>query len=118
VKFLAKGSHQSLYLTSTGITLLLEGTPTPFSNLRKAGTTSIVSIADRSKPQSTRPTVLRTRLIGIKSDPEISGVGLLPGRVNYLIGRDPKKWRTDIPTFAGVKYQGIYPGVDLILPRE
>jgi hypothetical protein len=37
----------------------------------------------------------------------------LPGIVNYLIGNDPKRWRTRIPTYARVTYQGIYPHIDL-----
>lgn len=38
----------------------------------------------------------------------------LPGKSNYFIGNDSKKWRTDIPTYAKVKYQDVYPGVDLV----
>jgi hypothetical protein len=34
--------------------------------------------------------------------------------VNYLIGKDPKQWRTNIPTFGKVRYEGVYPGVDLV----
>jgi len=38
----------------------------------------------------------------------------LPGKSNYFRGNDPKKWHTDVPTYAKVKYEGIYPGVDLV----
>lgn len=38
----------------------------------------------------------------------------LPGKVNYFLGNDPTKWRTNIPTYAKVKYEGVYPGVDLV----
>ena len=37
----------------------------------------------------------------------------LPGIVNYFIGDDPAKWRTNIPTYAKVQYQDVYPGIDL-----
>ena len=37
----------------------------------------------------------------------------LPGKVNYFIGNDPKKWRTNIPTYQAVIYKNAYPGVDL-----
>lgn len=37
----------------------------------------------------------------------------LPGKVNYLIGKDPKKWHTDIPTSARVHFDDVYPGIDL-----
>ncbi len=38
----------------------------------------------------------------------------LPGRINYLKGDDVSKWRTDIPTYAKVRYQSVYPGIDLV----
>jgi len=38
----------------------------------------------------------------------------LPGISNYLIGNDPAKWRTRIPTYAKVRYAAVYPGIDLI----
>jgi hypothetical protein len=44
----------------------------------------------------------------------VSGEGELPGKANYFIGNDPKQWRTNVPTYERVKYQSVYPGVDLI----
>jgi hypothetical protein len=38
----------------------------------------------------------------------------LPGKSNYLIGNDPNKWRTNVPTYGRVRYENIYPGVDLV----
>src|SRR5438105_1891527 len=39
---------------------------------------------------------------------------LLAGTSNYFIGRDPKKWRTNIPNYAKVRFEDVYPGVDLV----
>ena len=44
----------------------------------------------------------------------MSGAGRLPGNSNYFIGKDPSKWRTGIPTYARVKYEGVYPSVSLV----
>ena len=57
--------------------------------------------------------VVRLRLVGAKTDAEVIGRDELPGKVNYFIGNDPKKWRTNVPTYARVRYQNVYPGVDL-----
>ncbi|HKY03672.1 MAG TPA: SBBP repeat-containing protein [Blastocatellia bacterium] len=46
--------------------------------------------------------------------PEISGEQELPGRSNYFTGRDPSAWRTNIRTFARVRYGGVYKGVDMV----
>ena len=40
--------------------------------------------------------------------------GELPGKSNYLKGNDPARWRTNIPTFARLRYSRIYPGIDLV----
>ncbi len=44
----------------------------------------------------------------------LSAEKALEGKVNYLIGRDPSKWQTNIPTFAQVRYRDLYPGVDAL----
>jgi hypothetical protein len=50
------------------------------------------------------------------ADPAAQGAGLrrLTGRVNYLIGRDRRAWHTDIPTYEGVEFRAVYPGIDLV----
>jgi len=44
----------------------------------------------------------------------VAGADQLPGKSNYLIGNDPAKWHRDIPQFSRVRYQGVYPGVDVV----
>jgi hypothetical protein len=58
--------------------------------------------------------VLRMRLVGANAWATVTGADELPGKSNYFIGNDPKKWRTNVPTYAKVKYAGVYPGVDLV----
>ncbi len=41
------------------------------------------------------------------------GVRPLDGKVNYLLGDDPAAWDVGIPTFGGVRYRDVYPGIDL-----
>ena len=38
----------------------------------------------------------------------------LPGKVNYIIGKDPKEWRLGIPTYKSVRYRDLYPGIDVV----
>ena len=57
-------------------------------------------------------TTLRLSFVG-GNRVRISGLDRLPGRVNYLIGRDPRHWHTDIPAYARVVYRNVYPAVDL-----
>jgi hypothetical protein len=43
------------------------------------------------------------------------GLDPLVGRINYFMGKrkSPGLWITEVPTFSGVVYEGIYPAVDL-----
>mgnify|MGYP007051342942 CR=1 len=46
--------------------------------------------------------------------PQVVGQRVLPGRSHYFLGRDPQQRQTDIPHYAQVRYEGVYPGVDLL----
>ena len=56
---------------------------------------------------------LRLGLVGADPSAEAAGLEQLPGTANSLVGDDPSKWRTGIPTYGRVRYKKIYPGVDL-----
>ena len=70
----------------------------------------------KGEPCATQATdaLLRMKLVGANSNPKIVGTDELPGKSNYFIGNDPKKWRTNVPNYAKVKYANVYPGVDLV----
>ncbi len=53
-------------------------------------------------------------LVGANPKSKVTGLDELPGKSNYFIGNDPKKWRTKVSTYAKVKYEGVYPGIDLV----
>jgi hypothetical protein len=59
------------------------------------------------------PATVDLRLVGARRNPKGAGRQALPGKVNYFIGNDPSRWRSDIPTFARVEYVGVYRGIDL-----
>ena len=58
--------------------------------------------------------VLRFTTVG--SNPAASVIGLdpLPGTVSYYVGNDRGKWRSGIRTYARIKVDSVYPGIDLI----
>jgi len=57
---------------------------------------------------------VRMKLLGADRRSAVDGVDELPGKANYFLGRDPATWHTSIPTYAAVRYQRIYRGVDLV----
>ncbi|OFV93426.1 MAG: hypothetical protein A3H28_16440 [Acidobacteria bacterium RIFCSPLOWO2_02_FULL_61_28] len=59
-------------------------------------------------------TVLRMKLAGANPAPRIIGLDPLPGKSNYFLGNDPAKWRTNVSNYSKVKYEAVYPGIDLV----
>jgi len=54
------------------------------------------------------------KLVGANPAAKVTGLDELPSKSNYFLGKDPKKWRTNVPNYAKVKHQDVYPGVDLV----
>ncbi len=54
------------------------------------------------------------QLVHANPSARVSGLEPQAGRSNYFIGNDPQKWRKNVPTYARVAYEGVYPGVDLV----
>ena len=99
VRFLSRGAGYSLYLTSSEAVLVLSQ---PRADAKRDAQTPAKSVA------------LRMSLVGATRKPEVSGLDELPGKANYFIGKDRSKWRTNVPTYAKVHYQNVYPGIDLV----
>jgi len=57
--------------------------------------------------------VVRIRHENAQADIIAEGITPLKGQVNYLLGQDPSKWFTHLPTYAAVMFHGLYPGIDL-----
>jgi hypothetical protein len=91
VKFLSRGSGYQLLLTSSAAVLQLQ-----------------------SRSANAEAVALSMKLAGANPAPRVFGRELLPGKSNYLIGNDPAKWRTDVPHYAKVEYEDVYPGVNLV----
>ncbi len=94
VKFLSRGSGYGLYLTGEEAALIF-----PRRGAAQNGAVAVV---------------VRMRLKRANAGTKPVGEEPLPGTVNYFIGNDRAKWRTNIPTYGKVRYPGIYPGIDLV----
>lgn len=57
---------------------------------------------------------LDLQLMGHNSQAKIAGVGAVIARSNYFIGRDPRKWKVEVPHFERIQHENVYPGIDLI----
>jgi len=111
VRFLSHGSGYTLFLTSSESVLALWNAERRTRNDEfKNPHPSFIDHHSSFSPG----TVLCMHLVGANPQPQVVGLDELPGKSHYFIGNDPSKWRTGIPHYAKVKYEGIYPGIDLI----
>ena len=111
VRFLSRGYGYSLFLTEGEAVLALHKPVNPdpaSSESRLPGHTAL------SGERSVNGDVVRTQLAGARSDAHVTGESKLSGVASYMIGNDPRKWHSAVPTYAKVKYAGVYPGVDLV----
>ena len=139
VKFMARGPGYTLFLTANEAVLALRKSearsqksgaksPEPETGnskfeTRNSGQLSLLPAPDSPfassdppapSPESRAPAVLRMKLVGANLSTRVVGLDQRPGQSNYFVGNDPQKWRTDVLTYAKVKYQGVYPGIDAV----
>ena len=99
VRFLSRQNDYGLFLTPTEVVWSLR------SGQQESASTPRTDAA---------PTALRMAFPGASPNPRLVGLDLQPGRANYFVGNNPKKWRADIPIYARVAYRSLYPGIDLV----
>ena len=94
---------------SSGYTLFVTPTETVFAGARVTGTHAPL----KESPESLSA-ILHMQLLNSNPNPEVAGVRELPGKVNYLIGKDRSNWHTGIPLYEEVRSREVYPGIDLV----
>jgi hypothetical protein len=126
VKFLSRGTGYELFLTGEEAVLALPKGNGQKGELRKDEAASFERSANRDEPASIdkehSPTVgeasatavLRMRLAGSNPATRLVGFDDLPGKSNYFIGNNPKKWCTNVPRYARVAQRDVYPGVEVV----
>jgi len=98
VKFISRAEGVTVLLTEDGVVMQLgkPGGPGLELNPKKSGS------------------FLRMTLTGGNSSAPMEGIDQIAGRSNYLIGNDPKKWRTNLSNYSRVRQPNVYPGIDVI----
>jgi uncharacterized repeat protein (TIGR01451 family) len=87
---------------------------------------AILSTLSQSKPDSKRQdsaqrdallarvNSLQMKLARANPSASLTGADLLPGKSNYFLGNDSAKWQHGVPQFARVRYENVYPGINLV----
>jgi YVTN family beta-propeller protein len=105
VKFLARSSGYTLFVTPT---------ETVFAGAKTTASRGMLPQAGATAADEPGPAILRMKLVQGNPGAEVSGAKELPGKVNYLIGNDPRDWHTGIPLYEEVRSREVYPGINLV----
>jgi hypothetical protein len=96
VKFVARGAGYALFLTRSG----------PILSLARGGDGG-------ARTKQGQQALVGIKFLGARQQPKLEGSGRLGGRVNYLIGRDRLRWRTNVATYREVSYRRVWRGIDV-----
>ncbi|HWY70444.1 MAG TPA: SBBP repeat-containing protein [Terriglobales bacterium] len=107
-KFISRGKGYRLFLGRDGAELSLRKVSQGNRKLDRSAK------LEAGSAQASSSEVVTMKLVGSNRAAEVRGVDRLPGKSNYFIGNDPNKWHRNVPTYARVKYESVYPGIDLV----
>jgi hypothetical protein len=110
VRFLAHDKSGTVYFTPSQVVFSFAQAK-PGTAAAETDGVSLQKVTHSIPPRES--SVLHLEFVGANTTTFLSGTNPLPGRVNYFVGNDPKKWRTNVLTFAGVVCSELYPGVEL-----
>ena len=118
VSFVSRGGGYTLFLTPTEAVLSLLRTAS--GQDRRSDQPVAVQAKKPSTPRTEQEEnraleqiSLRMKFVDANPVPQIEGLEELLTKSNYLTG-DESKDHTNIPNYARVKYEELYPGIDLI----
>jgi hypothetical protein len=100
-KFTSRGERYGVILASDGATLILDS---PQSCQQTDS-----SVAEATSGAAS----LRIYPIGADPKSRMLGTHELARKSNYFMGNDPQRWRRNVPNFLKVRYENIYPGIDM-----
>jgi hypothetical protein len=110
-EFLARGSAYNLFLTPRGSVLgLYKYVRWPNEADSKRG----IRITERSDHGEFKQTLLAVELVGSNPAARATPLEKSSGKVNYYVGLDHKDWMEGISVYNKVKYESVYPGIDLV----
>ena len=117
VKFLSRTTAGDIYLTSKETIISLRqpsALPKEMVGPTSEGQNN-KRLFDRqvNNPGSKSRDAIKMRVVGSNAA-SVLGEDEVPGSVNYFIGKDPKKWHTNVRSFSRVAYKNIYPGIDQV----
>jgi len=110
VSFYERGAGHATFFTEDGVVLSL--TKKESKSEKASFTEDILGLKTEESAKHTTEAVTLS-FVGANKKVRISACEQMTGKVNYFIGNDRSKWRTNIPTYGAVTYHDIYKNIDV-----
>ena len=111
VLFTARAGTGTFYFTQSEVVMSIAAPRQ--STLPRPGGSDLHEVEAQTGNIPKTSTIVRLSFVGADPKPQILPGTRLPGTVNYFLGKDPAKWQTNLPTYGGITYLCLYPGIDL-----
>lgn len=111
-QYVARGNGYNVFVGPGEAVLALQQLPTKSEKQLLAEGHRAAELHGTGQSKA-KTALIRFSLSGARREGSGRAVGQLSAKSNYFIGPDPAKWRTDVPHFASVRYDEVYPGIDL-----
>jgi len=111
VRFLARANGAMLFLTRSAAVLTLPLAQTDEPKLKSGPPQRLFN---RTGIGTVSHSILRLELAHHNPNVRPLCSELLPGVSNYFLRDDPTRWITHVPNCAKVRYENVYPGIDLV----
>jgi uncharacterized protein (TIGR03437 family) len=113
VNFLARGSQYGVFLTNEGLVLQLTGSSASLKASAAFPPDARQWDAREVLPAVTTSTAVRLHTVAANPAPQITMLEELPTHSHYFFGNDSQAWQKDVKNYARVRYEAVWPGIDL-----
>ena len=108
VKFLAHGPGYAMYLGQSEAVLVRHiAVPANQMNVADSPVADMIGVSHRKS-------VFRLDWLGANAHARMHEEGRQSGTSNYFIGNQPDKWRRKVAHYGSVRYDDLYPGINLV----
>jgi len=110
VSFYERGAGHATFFTRDGVVLSLsKGDGKVESPIHTADIKGL----DAGKNKKITTEAVQLSFVGANKNAKIIADEKMPGHINYFVGNDKTKWRSNIPTFGAVTYKDVYKNIDI-----
>lgn len=111
-RFVVRRSGYNVFLTPTSLVTVLGSLTVPAPEKPGAEKKPVPSAGTE------KSYALHMQMVGARDSAKIDGLEAVRTRASYFTGNDPSKWIRGIELFKGVRYEGLYRDIDMLVGTD